>query len=324
MSRKIQASIAVLVCLLTGCARDEESVDKVVQRSTASQGTVAFAHHSMWLRQNGSVTGRVAVRDSSAGPYIGDDAEMTVGLGVTVDGDVFGDSVRLKDGASIAGDVHGNELVQGSVTIGGSWVTPLTVPLTDLTPAMPSFQAGTEDVTITGQTTLELAAGDYATVKLKQGTQGTPTALRLSGTYNLLTLDMALNSRVECTAACEIRIKDKLVGDQNGYLGPAAGTSLTAKDVKVFVEGVNGSTGTLAATPKRRRSASPTRSARTSTHRTGRCGSARTAWSTACSSAGGSRSGSASMPPRRTRWTRPRPTPARRTRRWTPRFRLRM
>jgi hypothetical protein len=46
-----------------------------------------------------------------------------------------------------------------------------------------------------------------------------------------------------------VRIKDKLLGDQNGYIGPAAGTSLTAKDVKVFVEGINGTTGALAATP---------------------------------------------------------------------------
>jgi RHS repeat-associated protein len=249
-ARSDLVKLAALLALGGCVGKDNESINKVTQASTQT-GHVAFAHHSMWLRQNSSVAGNAAVRDPSSGPYVGDDAEMTVGIGASVSGEVRGDTVRLKMNASVSADVLGNELVQGDgSTIGGSFVSPLSLPLADLIPAMPSFQPGTQDVTVTGQTTLVLSAGDYATLKLKQGTQGSPTVVKLDGTYNLHTLDMGLNTRVECTAACEVRIKGKLLGDQNGYIGPAAGAALTAKDVKIFVEGINGSNGNLGATPK--------------------------------------------------------------------------
>jgi hypothetical protein len=145
--------VLLAVGLLFGCnAEDEPEVRSTRQASIqGASGHVIFAHHSLLLKQNAVVTGKVSARDQSAGPYAGDSAEVTVGLSVSTTGDVAGDTVRLKSGASVFSDVHSNELVQGSnATITGTHVTPLSLPLPDITPPIPTFSAGTQDVTVTG------------------------------------------------------------------------------------------------------------------------------------------------------------------------------
>ncbi|MCC6523707.1 MAG: carboxypeptidase regulatory-like domain-containing protein, partial [Polyangiaceae bacterium] len=143
-----------------------------------------------------------------------------------------------------------NELVSNG-TISGPLETPLALPLAITTPAFPSFSAGTTAVTLAQREDRTLAAGSYGQVTLSAGTTADATVLTLTGgVYELAGLNVGPRSRIECAAGCELRVKGRLEPGENAYLGPAAGAAIGPEDVEIFVEGQNGSTGNLGATPK--------------------------------------------------------------------------
>ena len=57
-------------------------------------------------------------------------------------------------------------------------------------------------------------------------------------------------SASESNGEIKIRIKDKLLPGVNSYTGPAPNSGINAFNVRIFVEGINGSTGNLNGSPK--------------------------------------------------------------------------
>jgi len=71
------------------------------------------------------------------------------------------------------------------------------------------------------------------------------------GVYDFSEWDVSENVRLNFLAPSEIRIAGKLSVDQGSYLGPdPSSTGLNARDIVIYVNGINGSTGNLGGTPK--------------------------------------------------------------------------
>ncbi|MBK8995696.1 MAG: hypothetical protein IPM35_08110 [Myxococcales bacterium] len=217
-----------------------------------SEAVVAL--NSVWLKEHSTLTstvnGAVAVIDASPGPVLASDEEAVVGQNVTVTGTVSANRVRIKLGGTVNGDVRQNSLLNNG-SVNGSTITPLALPLPITAPTFPTFSTGTTAVTLAQHEDRTLSAGEYGQVTLQMGSVADPTVLTLSGgVYNLDGLNVGEKSRVECTTACEIRIKNRLEPGEKSFIGPASGSGLSPPDVQIFVEGINGSSGNLGATPK--------------------------------------------------------------------------
>ncbi len=94
---------------------------------------------------------------------------------------------------------------------------------------------------------LSLDPGAYGLLKARLGSTVTFTG----GVYEFSEWDVGENVRLHFQAPSEIRIAGRLSVDQGSYLGPIpASTGLAARDIVIFVNGINGSTGNLGGTPK--------------------------------------------------------------------------
>lgn len=202
------------------------------------------------MGQGSKTIGNVGARIASPGPVLDSGAEVSIGISALVTGNVFGDTVKLKDNSIVDGNVNYNELINNGQILGMN-TTPLQLPVEAQIPIFPTFENGSSDITVNRSTIVTLDSGNYRDIQLKAGTTSNPTILRLNGgVYNLANLDIGLKTRVECLSNCEIRIKEKLKPGPNAFIGPSPDTTLKAKDASIFVEGINGNSGNLGATPK--------------------------------------------------------------------------
>jgi hypothetical protein len=207
-----------------------------------------FATNSAWVRQNATVnSGNIGVQDASPGPWLDSQSEVTIGKGVYVaDGiTIYGDSVKIKMGGSVE-DVSYNELVNNG-TIRGYEYTPLALPLDVPLPEFPTPAPGTEDYDIPQGETLILDAGSYGEILVRANA----TLIVTGGTYHLENLDLGYpNARVLFEGPTDVFINNRLGPGQNAVIGPDEGSGISARDIRIYVNGINGSTGNLGATPK--------------------------------------------------------------------------
>jgi hypothetical protein len=208
---------------------------------------VIFATNSAYLEQASDVhSGAVVVNDVSAGPTLASGTELTIGLATFVGADslVIADSIKVKESAVVLGDVRCNELDDnsGAVTCSDRPVLPFFATL----PPFKSEPAGTVDVTVALAGSAVLDPGDYRDVKVKHN----GTLILSGGVYNLRNLDAGHATSLLFEAPSEVRIADKLILGQNSFLGPDSGASIGARDIVLYVAGVNGTSGALGATPK--------------------------------------------------------------------------
>ncbi|MCP5003613.1 MAG: PASTA domain-containing protein, partial [Planctomycetes bacterium] len=238
MLRKLFCLIAALVILpaLTAKAAAELSSFSV------------FATNSVWLYQGSDVnSGNIGVKDSSPGPWLDSQSEVTVGTNVYVaDGvSIYGDSIKVKAGAS-AFDVYYNELTNNG-TIRGNEYTPLDLPLDITMPAFPTPTPGTEDHDIPQGGSLTLDPGSYGEIMVRKNATLTLTG----GTYHFENLDLGdLNAKVLFQTPTDLIINNRLGPGQSAVIGPEDGSGISAKDIRIYVNGINGGTGNLGATPK--------------------------------------------------------------------------
>src|SRR5262245_34695165 len=197
--------------------------------------------HSAPLTVNG---GDVGARGTGSGPFLSGGVAVDISSGAVVQTthNVIADSIRLNTGVHV-GDLQTNRLVNPNAGSHGS-VSPL-VPLPAL-PAAAPVTPGTTNLTVAGGATVTRSPGQFLTVSV-----GTGATLRLNaGTYQMKDLTIGTNGRVEALGAVQIRIANRLNAGSGFFIGPAAGAALTAKDIRIEVSGINGTTGALGATPK--------------------------------------------------------------------------
>jgi hypothetical protein len=96
-------------------------------------------------------------------------------------------------------------------------------------------------------TTLTLAPGAYGQVMVRANAVLTLTG----GTYHLENLNLGdNNSKIYFQGATDLVIRNRLEPGRNSIIGPAEGSGLQAHDIRIYVNGINGSTGNLGGSPK--------------------------------------------------------------------------
>jgi hypothetical protein len=210
---------------------------------------VLLGEEGVWVEQNATVvSGDIGANTSSSGPYMAEGSEVIVGIGAVIQdaaSRVMGDSVYVKNDARVY-DVYYSEL-GGLGNIVGDHHTPLELPLVNFFPDVPAFLPGTQDFDVPQGGSLALDAGDYGLLRARLGSRVTFSG----GVYNFSEWDVGEDVLLHFQAPSEIRIAGKLALDQGSFLGPEQGlTGLSARDIVIFVTGLNGSSGNLGGTPK--------------------------------------------------------------------------
>ena len=213
----------------------------------ASNDFSIFGLNSVNIRSRAKViSGNIGALDASPGPWLHSGAEVSIGVKAKASNGVqiYGDTVKVARRASVD-DVYYNEL-QNNGTIRGEEVTPLDLPVDVELPPYRNVTPGEENITVASKKTIDLEPGHYGVVKIKP--KGT---LRLAGgTYHFKSLKLWPKASLLCITPTEIRIKERLYPSPMAYLGPSSDSTLSAKDVFVYVDGINGKNGTLRSNPK--------------------------------------------------------------------------
>jgi hypothetical protein len=207
-----------------------------------------FATHSMWLRENSKVySGSIGVDSAGSPPFLDSQVELSIGQGVTIasGSTVKAHRIKVKQGAVVGGDVSYNEL-DNNGTITGSQHTPLSLPLVASLPEFKVSAPGTENITVVQNGSQTLAPGSYGDIEIKKNGRLTLTG----GTYDLVSITAGDDVWIVVQSTSEIRIADKFSSGEGSYVGPEDTTRLSANQIKFYVEGINGKTGTLGADPK--------------------------------------------------------------------------
>ncbi|MCP5107612.1 MAG: hypothetical protein GY950_29765 [bacterium] len=212
---------------------------------------VIFATNSVHLQQNAVVlSGDVVTNDSSPGPTLSLGRELVVGIGVETPAEyaLYADSIKLKSGALVRGDVFVNELDNNGQVLGD--ILPVTLPVFE---SLPPFRHGPsegetppDDVLVEIGQMLELPEGTYGDVTVKLNGK----ILFTGGVYNFRSIDFRDATNMSFAAPSEIRVKEKFATGQNSYIGPEDGSGVAASEIVFYIKGINGTTGNLGATPK--------------------------------------------------------------------------
>lgn len=213
------------------------------------QSSIAvLATHSIWLEQNSEIlSGSVVVNESGDPPFLDSQVALSVGIGSSIAAgyDLKANSIKVKQNATVACNVHYNELSNNS-TITGSLTTPLSLPVL---PTLPPFQTGApggENITLAQNEERTLAPGDYGDVVVKMGGK----VIFTGGIYNLRSLNSGDNTHLVFRAASQVRTAEKFETGQGAFIGPETGAAIRARDIVLYVAGINGPNGNLGATPK--------------------------------------------------------------------------
>ena len=205
--------------------------------------------NSVRLFRDVQVTGDVVVNDASPGPTLGG-FELKLDRSSDVVGNVKADSIRLDQQATVSGSAANNELSNGGSI--GSASSPLPLPVF---PLLPVFQTSAPrpdapDVFVGTGVTTTLAAGEYDAIEVAAG----GTLVLSGGVYEVRSLSLAGGcaypcSSVEAAAGADVRVAQRLDVGTTSFVGPQAGSGITAADVIVYVGAVNGTTGALGELP---------------------------------------------------------------------------
>jgi hypothetical protein len=201
-----------------------------------------FGLNSVWLRSN------VRIVSGDVGAY--DECSLCVvpGFEVALDGGAWvdegatikGDSVYL-DAAASVWDIEYNDLSGSSDSIRGKTTTSLDTPLWEELLNIwqeAVFHPGTDNITVDPQISFgPLSQGNYSDV-----TVGSHAALELTpGVFHFRNLSMGSHASLICSGQTTIYIAGQILSGsaKSSYVGPAAGSDLSAKDVIVYVNGSN-------------------------------------------------------------------------------------
>ena len=207
-----------------------------------------FATHSMWLEQNATVySGDIGVNAAGSPPFLDSQVELSVGIGSTTAAGlaVKAHRIKVKQGATLTGDVYYNEL-DNNGTITGVQHTPLTLPLTASLPEFKSSTPGTQNIVVPQNGSQTVPPGSYGDIDIRKN--GTLTFT--GGEYHVASLTGGDDVRLVFQAPANVRIAGRFDSGQGDSIGPEDTTTVTADQIMFYVGGVNGTNGTLGGTPK--------------------------------------------------------------------------
>jgi hypothetical protein len=244
--------LAAAMVSLTVCGCSKEDPNENVAAETESLNTnpkvsdfAVYAQNSATLRDRVVVSsGDVGVRNVSTGPTLIAGYELALASQAQVDTkrNVIANRVLLQDRAAV-GDVEANKLTNQFASYSHLYSLPTAMP------ALPTISAvtpGTSSYTLNMAQIATISPSNLGAVSVK-----TKATLRLNGgTYNWASLQLDDQARLEALAPVQIRIAGRIATLSRVYVGPASGTTLAARDIRVEVSGRNGTSGQLTDNPK--------------------------------------------------------------------------
>ena len=115
------AVVLLLLFSLNTMIHTQESPEQGVEEGFSE--VVIFAANSVYIKQNATImSGQVVANNASPGPWLASGVELVVGVSVDTspESTLYADSIRVKDGAVVSGDVYvtENELVNNGQILG--------------------------------------------------------------------------------------------------------------------------------------------------------------------------------------------------------------
>lgn len=207
-----------------------------------------FATHSMHLEQNSKVfSGDIGVTEAGDPPLLDSQVELSVGIGVTTaaSSSIKAHRIKVKQGATVSGDVSYNEL-ENNGTIAGTLHTPLSLPLAAELPEFKSSTPGSQNIEVLQNGSQTLQPGSYGDILVRRNGRLTFTG----GTYQVKSITSGDDARLLFQSTTEVRIAGKFDSGEGSTIGPEDTTTVTSDQLIFYVGGINGSNGNLGATPK--------------------------------------------------------------------------
>ena len=210
---------------------------------------VVLAAEGINVDQLGTVVkGSVGVNIVSAGPYLAGNVELKLSQKFVMQdaaSQILANRIAVDQLSTLANP--GYNALTGSPTVLGTRATSLTLPLVANFPALPTMTPGTQAIALKQNTKTALAAGTYGALTADQNNVITFTG----GIYNFASWTIGQNAKLYFSAPTEIRIAGRIQIDQNGFIGATPGVNtVTARNILIYVAGVNGSNGAITASPK--------------------------------------------------------------------------
>ncbi|HJP31884.1 MAG TPA: FlgD immunoglobulin-like domain containing protein [Candidatus Latescibacteria bacterium] len=222
------------------------------RQSIGSYGILAL--HSALLKKNSEIhDGSVGVNDFSPPPYQSDGVEFVVGIGSRTDEDVrlTGPQVKVKSNAMIDGLLAYHDLVSvgSGVVIGQE--AQLAVPNWPLfteaeLPEFVSGVPGTAVIDVSQGGTESLTPGAYDLVKVRKNGSLTLEA----GEYSIREFDAGDFTTTYFEGPTQLLVKERFQVSKQSVFGPDPQSQISATDILVYVEGINGINGNVGSTPK--------------------------------------------------------------------------
>ncbi len=191
------------------------------------------------------VSGDVIVNDATVGPVLGElalslDRAVTTPAGYKI----VATSIDLDSGATAGGDAYYNTLTNQG-TIAGTQFSPLALPVFAGFPPALTRPPGSSNVTVAINGQLTLDEGAYGNLTISKG-----ATLRLSGGgYAFQSITVAAGGSIRYAAHADIVVSGRADFGANAVVSPVDGSGLTPAAMRIQVDGINGTTGTLGATP---------------------------------------------------------------------------
>ncbi len=177
--------------------------------------------------------GSLAATYESPGPVLTENAELTLGEDTRLVGNIWADTVHLRGGSAIDGDVQLNEQF-GLGQILGQVDNGLSLPLPIGLPPVPTITPGAEDILLSAAEQRTLAPGSYGRVTLSDGAGGIKTVLTLNGgRYQFEEIAAGSASAIHCAAPCDIDVLGGIQLGQYTDLGPSVASGMAPAEVRL-------------------------------------------------------------------------------------------
>jgi hypothetical protein len=218
----------------------------IAQQSPGVGNAVLLATNSIQLDNAVVVvSGDLIVNNATSGPLLGAQA-LSLGNSVTTPAGykLAATSVGLGHSAVVHGDVYYNTLSnQGSIT--GTLFTPLALPVYANLPTVSIRPAGTNNITVANAGQITLAEGAYG--DLVVGNSGTVHLTGGGYAFKSITIKNAASLRYG--APTDIVVNGRVDFGNASVVQYENNSGLTAAAIRIQVDGINGTTGALTATP---------------------------------------------------------------------------
>lgn len=242
--RSIALLFIAALCGVTALAQDP--------RPPVSPGVgnaVALATNSILIERDSVVaSGDLVVNNTPSGPTLGAAALAIERSSSTPAGfKLAATSVDIDRETTVRGNVYYNTLSNDG-TITGSLFTPLALPVYAVLPYESIRPAGTNDIVVPPFTVRLLddtVEGTYGNLTVGRGA----TVKFAAGGYAFASVTVDRDASLQFLGPADVVVNGRMAIQRDCTIGPESSSGITAASIRIQINGINGTTGALNATP---------------------------------------------------------------------------